>query len=98
MIKKTIAAGLTALFLTVLPAHAGKTEVLVDQQEPAAMKCFVSCPGPGGFPGVPQVTDCTDMPEIGRECSLIIRIISRKNLENAIRNLRGLTGGDTDGN
>lgn len=91
--KRYIMAGLIFAFPAL--SSGMDMQVWVNGQEPAEVKCFVSCPSENGFPAVPAEYQCNAMPEIGSECSIIVMAAvpaEKVDLPKIIRDLQVLTG------
>lgn len=82
-----------AILLMPLSVNSARLQITIDNNEPSLERCFVSCPEfPNGPPSIPKEYDCNNLPGITEDCTLIIKTISKKSLENAIINLQTLTG------
>lgn len=85
-------AAVTLYLVCPITAGSAELQISINGQEPAAMQCHISCRSEGGFPQVPQEVHCNSLPEIRDNCTVIVHAITKPSIENAIRNLRALTG------
>jgi hypothetical protein len=71
-------------------------QLRIDGQLPADMICYVSCDtDPNDGKRIwerPAEYPCNALPEIADDCKIIVMSATKPSLENAVRNLRALTG------
>lgn len=92
--KKWLKVGAIGVSMIASQVNAVELQLIVDNQEPAVMECYVSCdvtPVPR-IPELPVEFPCDMLPDVNGECQIIVLSATKVSLEDVIKRLRTLTG------